>query len=85
MDVLTFEDFHLASYQASLFTPDEEVSSVKLVKGLLSQWAERFDADPIIIPTTEGGIPREVPRVVLQSKSKDWRCEIASATSMDVF
>ncbi len=62
MNALTFEDFRLASYQATLFTPDEEVSSVKLVKGLLPQWVERFDADPIAVPAMEG-IPREVPRL----------------------
>lgn len=78
MNVLTFEDFRLASYQATLFTPDEEVSSVKLIKGLLPRWTERFDAEPTIVPAMEG-IPREVPRLILQSKSEDWRCEIASA------
>lgn len=78
MDVLTAENFQLASCQATLFTPDEEVSSARLMKGLLPRWIERFDADPTVVPAVEG-IPREVPRLILESKSGVWRCEIASA------
>ena len=83
MDMLTLKDFRLASCQATLFTPDEEVSSVKLLKGLLPQWAQRFDADPVSVPAVEG-IPREVPRVTFRSTSGAWQCNIASAR-IDLF
>jgi hypothetical protein len=89
VDTLTFEDFHLFSCQAVLFTPDEEVSSAKLLKGLLPQtrWAERFDADPVALPSPAAvvsvgpgiGTPREIPKIILQSKEPGiWRCQIAS-------
>lgn len=72
------KDFGLVSCQASLFTPDEEVSGAKLGKGLLPSWTERFDAEPIILPSAQG-LPRAVPRLIVQSQSGQWRCEIASA------
>lgn len=83
VDALTLKDFHLASCQATLFTPDEEVSSAKLLKGLLPRWVERFDADPVSVPAVEG-IPREVPRVTFRSSSEAWQCNIASAR-IDLF
>lgn len=83
MDTLTLKDFRLASCQATLFTPDEEVSSVKLLKGLFPQWVKRFDADPVSVPAAEG-IPREVPRVTFRSTSGAWQCNIASAR-IDLF
>lgn len=78
MDTPTLKDFRLASCQATLFTPDEEVSNAKLVKGLLPGWVDLFDAEPISVPAPQG-LPREVPRLILESKSGVWRCEIASA------
>ncbi len=74
------ESFVIASYQATLFTPDEEVAPVKLMSGLLPSWLEHFDADPTVLPFPPGmPVPREVPKIILGSKSKEWRCEIASA------
>jgi hypothetical protein len=75
---LTAEDFSLASCQATIFTPEDEIASARLVKDLLPQWVDRFDADPVVLPAVDG-LPREVPRLVLQSKTSDWRCEIAAA------
>ena len=75
---LVADDFQVASCQATLFTPDEEISTSKLVSGLLPQWSTRFDGDPIILPHVEG-LPREVPKMILSSTSASWRCEIASA------
>lgn len=77
MDSIRGSDFALAACQASLFTPDEEISAMKLIKGLLSRWIERFNEEPIVIP--HEGLPREVPRVILRSTGEVWRCEIASA------
>jgi len=77
-DRVTAKDFQLAGCQAALYTPDEEVSAPKLVKTLLPKWMERFDADPVILPHEEG-MPREIPRLILRSRTNAWRCEIASA------
>jgi hypothetical protein len=73
------ESFHAASYQATLFTPEEEISASKLVSSLLPRWAARFDGDPVILPAAAEGLPREIPKIILSSTSGTWRCEIASA------
>lgn len=78
LEEITAKDFELASCQATLFTPDEEVSSARLTKTLVPRWIERFDADPVVLPSQEA-MPREIPRVILHSRSGTWRCEIASA------
>jgi hypothetical protein len=75
---LSAKDFAVAQVQATIFTPDEEVSAAKLAKGLLPKWAQRFDGEPFVLPSPLGGIPRELPKVVLHNKAGDWRCEIAS-------
>jgi len=74
----TVTDFELAFCLASMYTPDAEVSSARALTRLLPLWASRFDADPTTFPVPEG-LPREVPRVILQSRSGQWSCEIASA------
>lgn len=76
-EVISARAFRLAACQASIFTPDEEISAAKLLGNLVPRWLSRFDADPVVIPATEG-IPREVPRMILSSTSGNWRCEIAS-------
>ena len=77
-DRITAQMFQLVMCQATVFTPDEEVSAPKLLKSLLPKWMERFDADPVILPHEEG-MPREIPRLILRSRMDAWRCEIASA------
>jgi len=73
-------DFALTSCQATLFTPDEEISASKLMSGLLPRWLGRFDGDPTMLPVPAGvPVPRDMPRVILQAASGAWRCEIASA------
>ncbi|HSP17642.1 MAG TPA: hypothetical protein VLV78_23055 [Thermoanaerobaculia bacterium] len=71
-------DFRIASCQATLFTPDAEVSTSNFLSRLLPRWLNRFDGEPAILPIPEG-LPKDVPRVILQSRSTNWRCEIASA------
>jgi hypothetical protein len=77
MDKVTAGNFQLASCQATLFTPDEEVSAAKLLKRLAPTWIDHFDGEPTTLPLQEL-VPREVPKLILESKSKAWRCEIAS-------
>ena len=67
MSDLAAKDFHVASCQATLFTPEEAVSAVKLIKGLLPSWVSRFDQEPMVLPFG-GEVPREIPRLILQSK-----------------
>jgi hypothetical protein len=76
--VLAASDFNLGSCQATVFTPEEEASASKVMRGLFPAWAGRFDGEPVILPNAEG-FPREVPKLILQSKSQEWHCEIASA------
>jgi len=71
-------DFKVAFCAASLFTPEAEVSAAHLLTRLLPRWIARFDAEPTTLPVA-GGLPREIPRVILQSRSGEWRCEVASA------
>lgn len=71
-------DFSLGSCQATVFTPDEEISVNKLMRDLFPSWANRFDAEPVVLPSVDG-FPRDVPRLILENKSREWRCEIASA------
>ncbi len=77
LNALIARDFLVASLQATVYTPAEEVSAVKLLSGLVPSWLDRFDGDPIVLPSQ--GLPRDVPRVILQDKSGAWRCEVASA------
>jgi hypothetical protein len=76
-DELVVRMFRLASCQATLFTPDAEISTTKLLDGLVHRWKGRFDADPVIVPANEDN-PREDPQMILGSTSGNWRCEIAS-------
>lgn len=71
-------DFAVASCQATLFTPDAEVSPTRFMTRLLAEWTGRFDADPMVIPLPDG-VPKEVPKIVLESRDHQWRCEVASA------
>ena len=70
-------DFVLASYQISLYTPEAEVSSSRFTSRLLPAWSDLFDGDPTVLPLPDG-VPKEVPKVILQSKSNEWRMELAS-------
>ena len=79
MRSLNHIDFEIAACQATLFTPDEEFSSVKIIQNFYPGWGDLFDADPIILPPFPSGIPGDVARIVLQSTSETWRCEIAPA------
>ena len=71
-------DFAVGSCQATLFTPEADVSPTRFVTRFLGEWGDRFDAEPTIIPFPEG-IPKEVPKIILESRNQQWRCEVASA------
>lgn len=74
---LTADHFSTVQIQFTLFTPDEEVSSAKILRSLVPKWQAYFDAEPFILPLSEG-VPRGIPKVVLRTRTGDARCEIAS-------
>lgn len=77
LNILKVSDFQITSCQASIFTPDEEVSVSRLIQELLPKWSDRFDVEPTILPSMEGQ-PKEIPKLILGSASNEWRCEIGS-------
>jgi len=79
LNSLTTENFETAFCQATVFTPDDELSSARLLRDLLPSLTEQFDADPTILPVQDPPLPREIPKVILQSKSGIWRYEFSSA------
>ena len=70
--------FELASCQATVFTPEGDLSVPKLLKTVVPGWLDVFDGDPVVLPHAEA-IPREIeiPRLTLLSKAGAWRCEFA--------
>ena len=74
---LTKSSFAVGKVQATVFTPDEEVSAVKLVALFGKAWHSRFDQDPTLHPS--GVLPPDVPRLLWRSSSGSHACEIASS------
>ncbi len=79
VSALSYIDFEILACQASIFTPDEEFSTAKVMQDFYPQWQKLFDADPTVLPAFPGGTPGEVPRIILQSQEGTWRCQLASA------
>lgn len=77
MNSITRANFELARCQATAYTPDYELSARGFLRELYADWADLFDDEPQTIPPLPA-LPREVPRVTLQSRSREWKCEIAS-------
>lgn len=76
MPQLTYSSFEVASCQATIFTPDGELSPSKVMKEFYPKWSDLLDDDPTIVPPFKG-FPGEVPRIILQDKSGSWRLEVA--------
>ena len=53
------------------------MSSSRFTSQLLPGWSDLFDGDPFMLPLPDG-VPKEVPKVILQSRSNEWRTELAS-------
>ena len=77
MEILTADRFELASCQATIFTPDGDLAVTKVMRDLYPSLASRFDGDPTILPPVPEGAPLEIPRVILESTSHEWRCELS--------
>ncbi len=70
-------DFFLAQCQATLFTPEAEVSTARLLSRLFPRWLGLFDGEPVILPLPDA-VPKDIPRAIFESRSGEWRCECAS-------
>lgn len=77
MSSITRANFEVVACQATAFTPDYELSARGFLRELYPEWADLFDDEPQSIPPLPA-LPREVPRITLQSRSREWKCEIAS-------
>jgi hypothetical protein len=76
---LTASAFEIVSCQAVLFTPDADLSVTKAIKAFYPDVSDRFDDAPTVLPPVPEGSPIEVPRIILDSSSHDWRCELSPA------
>ena len=84
LKVLAARDFvAIGQMQATLWTPEAEVSGAKLLMQLVPRWQSRFDSEPVVLPTASG-LPRDLPRLILQQQRGEWRCEV-SAERINVY
>ena len=77
MEELTASSFELASCQATIFTPDGDLAVSKVMKDLYPSLAALFDGEPTILPPIPEGAPLEIPRIILESTSHEWRCDFS--------
>jgi hypothetical protein len=49
------------------------------MKDLYPSLASLFDGEPTVLPPMPGGAPPEIPRIILESSSHEWRCELSPA------
>lgn len=82
VEELTAKDFGLTLCQAVLFTPEAAISAKRLLPILLPKWGERFDAEPVALPSVPDA-PVETPRLIFQDSLHEWRCLIAP-TRIDI-
>ena len=78
MDLIDDRSFRPSIFQATMFTPDMDFSTAKVMSKFYPKCTEIFDADPEVIPNVPG-FPPEVPRVILKNKDDSSKLEIAAA------
>ena len=77
---VTHEDFRTIRLMASLFTPDEEVSSKKLLATLPENWKAKFTGQPMqVIVEGQFAASPEIPKLILKDNAGVWICEIGSS------
>lgn len=77
MQTLTAADFLDNSYQATIFTPDGDLSVSKVMKDFYPSQSNLFNGEPTILPPIPEGAPAEIPRIILVSNTGEWRCEMS--------
>jgi hypothetical protein len=68
-------EFRAANLTALQFVPNS-ISGGKIYRELPLTFLERFEGDPVIMPSFEG-VPQEVPRLMLRSLATGWTCQFA--------
>ena len=62
---------------ATVFMQNCSLSGQVVFRKLPEKWFTLFDGDPIMMPLPEGA-PREIPVLILRSKSQNWSCSFTS-------
>lgn len=79
MKSLVASNFRLASCQATVFTPDGDLAVGKAMKEFYPALTALFDGEPTVLPPMPEGAPLEIPRIILESGTHEWRCELSPA------
>ena len=77
VEKLTASSFEIASCQATIFTPDGGLAVSKVMKNVFPSLETLFDGEPTILPPMPAGAPLEIPRIIFESTSEEWRCELS--------
>ena|GEM_PF-486828 len=79
--VITAADFRTTQITISFSTPGLQFRAAKVLGFLTAQYGDRFDGDPFTLPlgpVSFGGLPPEVPQIILQSKNGHLRLQVGS-------
>jgi len=74
----SINDFQTSSMQATIFTPGLSFMPQEILGHVLQKWGEKFNYAPISIPSP-GGMPPEIPRIILQSLNHQFKVEFSPA------
>jgi hypothetical protein len=80
---LKHTSFRTSAGRAAIFIPGSQFMAQHIYVKLPTRWHERFDGNPTMLPVSEEH-PPEVPLLILQSQSGEWRCSITRAR-IDLF
>lgn len=69
--------FRPASLQAVIWTTGTEPSNNDVLRLASTEWADRFDGDPVSLPTLPA-LPSGFPRLSLRSVDQAWRLHLAA-------
>lgn len=75
MSRLCHTDFLTTLARAVIFIPSAQISGQHIYRRLSERWYEKFDGDPILLPSRDN-MPIEIPLVILQSRSGEWKCSV---------
>ncbi|MBW1998505.1 MAG: hypothetical protein JRJ29_11145 [Deltaproteobacteria bacterium] len=64
--------------QATVFTPSFVFSTSKILKELMELTPDMLEGEPTILPLPDDA-PHEIPRMILESKEKRYKLEVAPA------
>ncbi len=76
---LNFNNFDVASIQATIFTPGLSFSQAKILTYILTDWGKVFDGESVSLPTLEGEVPLQIPRILITSADNNYKIEVAPA------